>query len=227
MTIRDDGDGRAMVGAVAGALVPNVLSLVFVLTGQMPLPALLVLMTLEAIVVGALWLQFRRPETAAQGWGASIFVAVIAGVILGMRAVEDTDWSWGTLGTILANLLVFVATQWWRRRHGATTLFTGGDTAARFLLILFGVVVLLSWVDTIGDLPHGWASQQHGTATMSWFGWQVNRYIDGSGMRPMTAAALALFFVKALNDVLLAVRATWLERDRPVSAPSSDGGPAR
>jgi len=219
------------IGPVLGALVPNVLSLVFILSGRMSLPALLVLMMLETMVVCAVCLrQPRRGRTKSDiGWGAAVGLAAVFGILVGMRAVEDTHWTWGTLLSIVLNIAVFIATLWWRHRQGTPTFFGGGEVLARFALLLFGVVVLLSWADTIRDLPSGWAARQHGAAWMSWFGWQVNRFVDGSGLPPMTAAALALFVVKALNDVTLTVRAVWLSDDGIFSGstPTSDAVAAR
>jgi len=205
-----------VIGPILGALMPNALSLVFILTGRMSLPALLVLMTLEACIVLGIWLETRSKRQG--GIGATIFLAAVTGIIIGMRAVEDTHWTWGTLLSVLANLAVFVGTLWWRQRQGTPAVFTGGDVTARFALLLFGIVVLLSWVDTIRELEPGWAAHQHGTAWMSWFGWQINRFVDGSGLAPLTAAALTLFAVKALNDVVLAIRSVWLSAEEPAVA---------
>lgn len=182
---------------------PDLITLVLILTGVMVLADVLTAYAVESAVLGAITLWY------VDGWRALISRASLTFVLMplafGAIAAPHVHWGWGnTLGilgivgtTAIAEIRAQRSAPRARRNLILTLLW-------RFVVIVFGSVVALGWVDDITQLGRaGWDATGTGIPMFPFGAW-LNRRVITSGADPMLVATLFFFGFKTVNESLSA-----------------------
>lgn len=186
---------RAVLLVTAGNLLP----LVFVATGSLDLPLLLVCYCLEAVLLP------RDPSHRRADDLKLRFTVGVVGIVLLARALFAVDWSVTTLLVLVATVLLTLAASWRAARDPhATTIGLGIGTALwRLCLLLVGGVVAMSYAEELTVLlDHGWVPGPVGDYAAAYPAWALNELVLGLGLAPMTAAALVFVVFKTVNEGL-------------------------
>ena len=186
---------RAVVTVTAGNLLP----LVFVATGSLDLPLLLVCYGLEMVLLP------RDPGTSVLDDLRFRGIGALVALVLLVRALLAVDWSLGTLLVLAATVALTLAGTWLGARDPETvTPGLGiGTLVWRLCLLLVGGVVALSYAEDLTRLlAQGWSPGPVGDYVSTYPAWAFNELVLGLGIAPLTAAALVFVVFKTVNEGL-------------------------
>jgi hypothetical protein len=189
----------ATTRAVLIVTVGNLLPLVFVATGSLDLPLLLVCYWVEALLL-------PREAGAALGDDLKLRVTVGGvGLVFLVRALFAVDWSATTLLVLAATVALTVAGTWQATRdpRAVTVGLTVGTALWRICLLLVGGVVALAYAEDLTTLlDHGWTPDPVGAYVSTYPAWAFNELVLALGLAPLTAAALVFVVFKTVNEGL-------------------------
>ena len=187
--------GRAVLLVTAGNLLP----LVFVATGTLDLPLLLVCYGIEAVLLPGCPGSPRWEDLKLRLAAAGIVVVLLA------RALFAIEWSPGTLAVLACTVVLTLAGQWFARRDPGSADVAGGIGAVtwRVLLIFMGGVLALSYAEDLTTLTAAsWTPGPVGDLVATYPAWAFNEIVFALGLAPLTAAALVFVLFKAVNEAL-------------------------